>query len=112
MSRLEGQIAIVTGANSGIGLATAWLFLAEGAARVYLTGRRKAELDQAVAALNAADAAGGAQGSGVGGQGPRAVGVQGDVTKPADMARLYEQVKAEVGHIDIVFANAHRTGCE
>ncbi len=103
MSRLEGKIAIITGANSGIGLATAKLFLAEGAARVYLTGRRKAELDQAVAALNAA---GPAQGADVGGHGPRAVGVQGDVTKPADMARLYEQVKAEVGHIDIVFANA------
>jgi NAD(P)-dependent dehydrogenase (short-subunit alcohol dehydrogenase family) len=94
MSRLEGKIAIVTGANSGIGLATAKLFLAEGAARVYLTGRRQAELDQAVASLNA------------GLDRPRAVGVQGDVTKPADMARLYERVKTEVGRIDVVFANA------
>ena len=63
MSRLEGKIAVVTGANSGIGLATARTFLDEGAARVYVTGRRKAELDQAVASL-----------------GERAVGVQGDVT--------------------------------
>jgi NAD(P)-dependent dehydrogenase (short-subunit alcohol dehydrogenase family) len=51
MSRLEGKIAVVTGANSGIGLATARTFLDEGAARVYVTGRRKAELDQAVASL-------------------------------------------------------------
>ena len=89
MSRLEGKIAVVTGANSGIGLATARTFLDEGAARVYVTGRRKAELDQAVASL-----------------GKRAVGVQGDVTNPADLDRLYDQVKAEVGRVDIVFANA------
>jgi NAD(P)-dependent dehydrogenase (short-subunit alcohol dehydrogenase family) len=89
MSRLEGKIAVVTGANSGIGLATARTFLAEGAARVYVTGRRKAELDEAAASLGA-----------------RAVGVQGDVTNPADLDRLYAQVKAEVGRIDVVFANA------
>jgi NAD(P)-dependent dehydrogenase (short-subunit alcohol dehydrogenase family) len=106
MSRLEGKIAIITGANSGIGLATAKLFLAEGAARVYVTGRRSAELEKAVAALNTADAAGRTERAGKGWQEPRAVGVQGDVTKPADMARLYEQVKAEVGRIDVVFANA------
>jgi NAD(P)-dependent dehydrogenase (short-subunit alcohol dehydrogenase family) len=94
MSRLKGKIAVVTGANSGIGLATAKLFLAEGAERVYLTGRRKAELETAVAELNGADRVG------------RAVGVQGDVTKPADMARLYAQVKAEAGRVDVVFANA------
>ncbi len=94
MSRLEGKVAVVTGANSGIGLATAKRFLAERAARVYLTGRRQAELDLAVAALNA------------GADSPRAVGVQGDVTKPSDMARLYEQIKAEVGRVDVVFANA------
>lgn len=89
MPRLEGKVAIVTGANSGIGLATAKTFLDEGAARVYLTGRRKAELEKAVGAL-----------------GVRAVAVQGDVTKPADLGRLYDQVKAEVGHVDVVFANA------
>lgn len=105
MSNLEGKVAVITGANSGIGLATAKRFLAEGAARVYLTGRRQAELDKAVAALNATDTAD-RRDDVSGSKGPRAVGVQGDVTKPADMARLYEQVKAEIGHIDVVFANA------
>jgi NAD(P)-dependent dehydrogenase (short-subunit alcohol dehydrogenase family) len=89
MPRLEGKIAIVTGANSGIGLATARTLLAEGAARVYVTGRRKVELDKAVGALGA-----------------RAVAVQGDVTKPADLDRLYDLVKTEAGRIDVVFANA------
>ncbi|WP_208453907.1 SDR family NAD(P)-dependent oxidoreductase [Burkholderia gladioli] len=103
MSRLEGKIAIVTGANSGIGLATAQTLLAEGAARVYLTGRRQTELDQAVAALNEANPPGIYDFKL---DGPRAVGVQGDVTRPADLDRLYEQVKAEVGRVDIVFANA------
>jgi NAD(P)-dependent dehydrogenase (short-subunit alcohol dehydrogenase family) len=89
MSRLEGKTAVITGGNSGIGLATAKVFIAQGAARVYLTGRRKAELDAAAASLGA-----------------RAVGVQGDVTDPGDLDRLYAQVKSEVGHLDIVFANA------
>jgi NAD(P)-dependent dehydrogenase (short-subunit alcohol dehydrogenase family) len=89
MPRLEGKTAIITGANSGIGLATARTFLDEGAARVYMTGRRKSELDEAAAAL-----------------GTRAVAVQGDVTNPADLDRLYDRVKTEVGRADIVFANA------
>ncbi|MBC9879875.1 SDR family oxidoreductase [Bradyrhizobium sp. INPA01-394B] len=89
MPRLEGKIAVVTGANSGIGLATAKTFLKEGAARVYVTGRRKSELEAAVKSL-----------------GERAIGVQGDVTKPADLDRLYDRVKTEVGHVDAVFANA------
>ena len=89
MSRLEGKIAVITGANSGIGLATAKTFVAEGAARVYVTGRRKAELEEAVASLGA-----------------RAVAVPSDVTKPADLDRLYDLVKTEVGHVDVVFANA------
>jgi NAD(P)-dependent dehydrogenase (short-subunit alcohol dehydrogenase family) len=89
VSRLEGKIGIVTGANSGIGLATAKAFLAEGAARIYISGRRKVELDEAVASLGA-----------------RAVAVQGDVTNPADLDRLYDLVKTEVGRVDVVFANA------
>jgi NAD(P)-dependent dehydrogenase (short-subunit alcohol dehydrogenase family) len=89
MSRLEGKIAVVTGANSGIGFATAQTFLKEGAARVYITGRRQAELDAAVATL-----------------GPRATGVQGDVTRPEDLDRLYDRIRDEAGHIDAVFANA------
>jgi NAD(P)-dependent dehydrogenase (short-subunit alcohol dehydrogenase family) len=89
MSRLKDKTAIITGANSGIGLATAKAFLDDGAARVYLTGRRKDELEEAVRAL-----------------GTRAVAVPGDVTVPADLDRLCDVVKSEVGQVDIVFANA------
>ncbi len=89
MSKLEGKIAVITGANSGIGFATAKRFIDQGAARVYLTGRRKTELEEATASL-----------------GERAVAVPGDVTKPADLDRLYDLVKTEVGHVDVVFANA------
>lgn len=88
MGKLSGKIAVITGGNSGIGLATAKLFAAEGA-HVIITGRRKDELDTAVAAIGA-----------------KAIGVQGDVSKLADLDRLYAEVKQKFGHIDILFANA------
>jgi NAD(P)-dependent dehydrogenase (short-subunit alcohol dehydrogenase family) len=88
MSKLDGKIAVITGGNSGIGLATAKVFVKEGA-RVYFTGRRRAELEAAAAVL-----------------GPSATPVQGDVSKPADLDRLYDQIRDEAGRVDVVFANA------
>lgn len=88
MGRLDGKVAVITGANSGIGLASARRFAAEGA-RVFMTGRRKAELDAAVAEV-----------------GGNARGVQGDVASLADLDRLYGIVRDEAGRIDVLFANA------
>ncbi|GJD78454.1 SDR family NAD(P)-dependent oxidoreductase [Methylobacterium gregans] len=86
--KLTDKVAVVTGGTSGIGLATAKRFAAEGA-RVFVTGRRQAELDKAVAEI-----------------GPAATGVQADASKLADLDRLYEQVKAQAGRIDVLFVNA------
>ena len=86
--KLEGKIAVVTGGTEGIGLATAKLFVKEGA-YVFITGRRPKELDEAVKAIGA-----------------NVSGVQGDVARLADLDRLYEIVAKEKGRIDIVFANA------
>jgi NAD(P)-dependent dehydrogenase (short-subunit alcohol dehydrogenase family) len=85
--KLQGKVAVITGGTSGIGLATAKLFVKEGA-YVFITGRRQKELDEAVKAI-----------------GSNATGVQGDVARLADLDRLYEAVKTK-GRIDIVFANA------
>jgi NAD(P)-dependent dehydrogenase (short-subunit alcohol dehydrogenase family) len=88
MGKLEGKIALVTGANSGIGLATAKSFVTEGAF-VYITGRRDAELARAAAAIAR-----------------NVTAVPGDVSKPADLDRLFAQIQREKGRRDIVFANA------
>ena len=89
MSRkLENKIALVTGGNSGIGLATAKRFVDEGA-YVYITGRRQDELDKAVKLI-----------------GKNVTGVQGDVSKLADLDRLFATIKAAHGRLDVVFANA------
>src|SRR5882762_6123621 len=86
--KLEGKIAVITGGTEGIGLATAKLFVKEGA-YVFITGRRQKELDAAVKAI-----------------GSDVSGVQGDVAKLADLDRLYETVAKAKGQLDIVFANA------
>ena len=88
MGKLEGKIAVITGANSGIGLASAKRFAREGA-RVFMTGRRQAELDAAVAEV-----------------GSNARGVQGDVANVGDLDRLYGIVRDEAGRIDVLLANA------
>lgn len=88
MDRLKGKVAVVTGANSGIGLAAAKLFAAEGAF-VFMTGRRQAELDAAVTAV-----------------GGNAFGVQSDIAKLDDLDRLFAVVKEAKGRIDVLFANA------
>src|SRR6201981_62008 len=87
-SKLKDKIALVTGGTEGIGLATAKLFVEEGA-YVFITGRRQKELDEAVRAI-----------------GTNVSGVQGDVAQLADLDRLYETISAVKGRIDIVFANA------
>jgi NAD(P)-dependent dehydrogenase (short-subunit alcohol dehydrogenase family) len=86
--KLEGKVALITGGSSGLGLATAELFAAEGA-RVFITGRRQAELNAAVVLLGSA-----------------AVGVQGDISKPAELDRLYEIIRQTAGRLDVLFANA------
>ncbi|HEX7361961.1 MAG TPA: SDR family oxidoreductase [Bryobacteraceae bacterium] len=88
MGALEGKIAVITGGNSGIGLATAKRFVKEGA-YVFITGRRQAELDKAVSLI-----------------GTNVTAVQGDVSKLDDLDHLYEMVRKVKGHVDIVFANA------
>ena len=88
MGKLQGKVAVITGGTEGIGLATAQLFVNEGA-YVFITGRRQKELDKAVTAI-----------------GSNATGVQGDVAKLPDLDRLYQTVGKVKGRIDIIFANA------
>jgi NAD(P)-dependent dehydrogenase (short-subunit alcohol dehydrogenase family) len=88
MGKLEGKIAVITGATSGMALATAKLFVQEGA-YVFITGRRQKELDEAVKAI-----------------GGNATGVQGDAASLNDLDRLYGTVKEQKGHIDVLYASA------
>ena len=88
MDKLEGKTALITGGNSGIGLATAKRFVNEGA-YVFITGRRDPELAAAVKEI-----------------GRNVTGVQGDVSNLGDLDRLFAQIKREKGKLDIVFANA------
>ncbi len=86
--RLDGKIALITGGNSGIGLATAKQFVNEGA-YVFITGRRDPQVAAAVKEI-----------------GSNVTGVQGDVSNLGDLDRLFTQIKEEKGKLDIVFANA------
>ena len=88
MALLKGKTAVITGGTTGIGLATAKRFVEEGA-YVFITGRRQAELEAAVEEL-----------------GEYATGVQGDVSKPEDLDRLYSAVAESGRRLDVVFANA------
>ena len=88
MGKLDGKIALVTGGNSGIGLATAKQFVNEGA-YVYISGRRDTELAAAVKEI-----------------GENVTGIQGDVSNLGDLDRLFAQIKRQSGKLDIVFANA------
>jgi NAD(P)-dependent dehydrogenase (short-subunit alcohol dehydrogenase family) len=88
MKRLEGKVAVVTGGNSGIGLASAKRLHEEGA-RVVITGRDRRTLDAAVSAVGAGT-----------------VGIQTDVSKLEDIDRLFSVVESKLGKIDVLFANA------
>src|SRR5215469_5367293 len=88
MNKLAGKVAVITGGSTGIGLATAQLFVSEGA-QVYITGRRQSELDAAVRQI-----------------GKNVTSVQGDVSNLTDLDQLYATVKEHHGHIDVLFANA------
>jgi NAD(P)-dependent dehydrogenase (short-subunit alcohol dehydrogenase family) len=88
MGKLNAKIALVTGGNSGIGLATAKQFVAEGA-YVFITGRRDSELAKAAQEI-----------------GGNVTSVKGDVSRLADLDRLFDQIKKEKGRLDVIFANA------
>ena len=88
MSKLAGKIALITGGNSGIGLATAKEFVGEGA-YVFITARRTLELEKAAKEI-----------------GKNVTGVPADVSKPGDLDRLFARIRQEKGRLDILFANA------
>lgn len=84
--KLHGKVAVITGATSGMALATAKLYVEEGA-YVYITGRRQDKLDEAVKAI-----------------GSNVTAVQGDAANLKDLDRLFETVKREKGKVDVLFA--------
>ena len=86
--KLSGKVALVTGGTSGIGLATAQRFVAEGA-HVFITGRRQSALDAAVNAI-----------------GPQATGIRADASSLVDLDRLFAQIQKDKGRLDVLFANA------
>jgi len=88
MAKLSGKVAVITGATSGMALATAKLFVQEGA-YVFITGRRQEQLDAAGKEI-----------------GRNVTGVQGDAGKLADLDRLFAAVKEKKGQIDVLFASA------
>lgn len=88
MLKLAGKVAVITGGTSGLALATAHVFVAEGA-YVFLTGRRQEQLDEAVQAI-----------------GRNVTGVLGDAANLADLDRLYAIVQQQKGRVDILFASA------
>ncbi|UJR14294.1 hypothetical protein I4U23_001284 [Adineta vaga] len=90
MGKLDGKISLITGGSDGIGFATAQEFLNEGAAHVFITGRRQDALNEAVKKLKS----------------DRVTGIQGDVSNMADLDKIYDTIKKEKGHLDILFANA------
>src|SRR5260370_20116776 len=88
MGKLKGKVAVITAATSGMALATAKLFVEEGA-YIFITGRRQEKLDEAVKAI-----------------GRNVTGVQGDAGNLAYLARLYETVKQVKGRVAVHFNNA------
>src|SRR5271165_5692009 len=88
MGKLDGKVAVITAATSGMALASAKLFVQEGA-YVFITGRRQDKLDEAVKAI-----------------GRNVTGVQGDASNLDDLDRLYDTVKKTKGKIDVLFSSA------
>lgn len=88
MGKLAGKVVVITGANSGIGLASAKRFAAEGA-QVFMTGRRAKTLEEAVKEV-----------------GNNAIGIPSDISKMEDLDALFDKVRQQAGHIDVLFANA------
>ncbi len=90
MGKLDGKIALITGGSDGIGFSTAQQFLNEGAAHVFITGRRQDALNEAIKTLD----------------NKNVTGIQGDISNLNDLDKLFDTIKKKQGHLDIIFANA------